>query len=454
MFNSEVNTVEHGNVVSASLLIDRSRWSALQKLCALLAACAITLDGLDIQILSFAVPAIARDWHLAKSSFAIIFATSLLAIAAGTLVGGQLGDRLGRRKAIAFSVLWFGVFTMLLSTSGSLPILFFYRLVSGLGIGAALPNATAYVAEVTPARIRTTLLAATIVCIPFGGVVGGVLAAHILSVSSWHALILAGGALQLVLGLLMLALLPESPRFLAAHPARHDETLLLLHRFGISIPEGTTVIEPKATATDGGDRMADLLAPVYRRDTVSLWFAFCFCLISVYMVFNWLPSLLTNLGLSPSAASSGLALYNLWGMAGALVLGYWMNRRGSRVPLLIVGVASTASAVWLAVSLPSNPAASPLLRWQLGLHGFLVNAMQSSLYALAAHLYPTRLRARGVAAAAAFGRSGAVLSAFLGGSSLHYAGSVYFYILGVTLTGTLISLQFLRRGIDPSSTVQ
>src|SRR5437763_17146704 len=84
-------------VISASDLIDQARWSVAQKIAAFLAACAITLDGLDIQILSFAVPQIAGEWHLAKSSFAIIFATSLLAVAAGTFVGGQLGDRIGRR---------------------------------------------------------------------------------------------------------------------------------------------------------------------------------------------------------------------------------------------------------------------------------------------------------------------------------------------------------------------
>lgn len=438
-------------VVSASQLIDDARWSAAQKLAAIVAACAITFDGLDIQILSFAVPQIASQWHLPKSSFAIIFATSLLAVAAGTLLGGQLGDRLGRRKAIGLSVGWFGLFTVLLSTSNSLPMLFVYRLLSGLGIGAAIPNAAAYVSEITPARVRTALLSATIVCIPLGGVVGGVLAAHILPVSTWRTLVLIGGILPVLLALVVLLVLPESPRFLAANASRQDKALRVFERFGIAVPVGAVVLEPQSPHASDGTAIASLLGLGYRRDTLSLWCAFCFCLISVYMVFNWLPSLLTNVGLGSAAASNDLAMYNLCGIVGALLLGLWINRSGSRMPLMLAGTASIASALWIALTLPVNASTDGLLRWQIGLHGFLVNGVQTALYAIAAHIYPTRLRARGVAAASAFGRCGAVVSAFVGGSALHYAGSVYFYILAITLTGTLAGLQFLRRHIEPAN---
>lgn len=437
--------------VPLQALLDRGRWTPMQKLSAVLAACAITLDGLDIQILSFAVPSIAKDWHLQKSSFALIFALSLLAVAAGTLVGGWLGDRMGRRKTILLAVTWFGLATLLLATSPSLNALFAYRLISGLGIGAALPNAAAYIAEITPSRYRTTVISATIVCIPLGGLLGGVLAAHILPVASWRMLIAAGGVLPVLLAVVLLMALPESPRFIAAKFVSGDDLLRNLRQFGVSVTNNTLFLPEPSPASTGG--IETLLSPEYRRDTLCLWVAFGFCLTSVYLVFNWLPSMLSTIGLGVKDASNGLSVYNLGGIAGALLLGVWMNAAGSRVPILCAAVGSVLSALWLAFHLTSSLAGITTLTLGLGVHGFFVNAVQTALYALAAHMYPTRFRSRGVAVASAFGRAGAIGSAFVGGNALHHGGPAYFFILSGTLACVGISLLYLRNHIPPHSVV-
>lgn len=433
------------NLATVKALIDEGKWTRPQKLSALLAAGAITLDGLDIQILGFAVPAISQEWNLEKSSFALIFAISLLAVAAGTFVGGFIGDKFGRRRAIIAAVLWFGLSTLLLATSHSLGMLFFWRLVSGLGIGAALPNATAFIAETTPERRRTSVIAATIVCIPLGGVLGGVIAAHILPFFSWRVLIAIAGVLPLLLSGLLLFALPESPRFLAAQPNGRARLLKELAKFGLPVDSDTEFLPDTTVVKNEG--IATLIRPPYRRDTFSLWAAFGLCLVSIYFVFNWLPSMLSTLGLNAAAASNGLGIYNLGGVIGSILLGIWMNRSGSRIPLIFATLGSVASALWLALYLVTPAAGSLLLSFQLGTHGFFANAVQTALYALAAHIYPTQFRSRGVAAASAFGRTGAILSAFLGGKALHHSGSTYFLILCVTLTGVTISLLFLRNHI-------
>jgi MFS transporter, AAHS family, 4-hydroxybenzoate transporter len=434
-----------GKVVAVSDLIDEGSWSVAQKLAALLAACAVTLDGLDIQVLSLAVPQIAKDWQLQKSSFALIFATTLVSMAVGSIAGGYFGDKLGRRKAIIIALVWFGVFTMLIASSKTLGVLFLFRLLSGLGIGAAVPNAAAYIAEVTPARARTAAVSSTIVCIPLGGVIGGLIAAQVLPVASWRLLIFIGGALPVLLAGVLGFTLSESPRFLAAGDGPKDAVLYQLKRYGLQAdPDWQIVPEIRGAEEQGDDRPARLLGPLYRRDTLSLWAAFCFCMISVYLIFNWLPSLLSNLGLDSAATSKGLAAYNLYGIAGAILLGLWMNRVGSRIPFLISGIASVGSALWLALHLIPSPSGNTLLTLQIGAHGFFVNGVQSTLYAVAAQLYPTRLRARGLAAAVSIGRAGAVLSAFLGGRALHYPAPVYFFILAGTLTCTVVSLQFFK----------
>jgi MFS transporter, AAHS family, 4-hydroxybenzoate transporter len=431
-------------VCAVADLIDGGPWSLMQKTAAVLAACAVTLDGMDIQVLSLVVPQIARDWQLTKASFALLFALSLVSVATGTAIGGWLGDRFGRRRTILFAVAWFGAFTLIMASSSSLFALYVFRLISGLGIGAALPNAAAYIAEITPLRVRTAAVTATIVCIPLGGVVGGLIGAYVLSVSSWRMLIAIAGALPVGLAALLTLALPESPRFLATR-GRSLAAASVLRRFGIRLEEGTGLIAEhwRDGRPPRGQRLRELLSSLYRRNTVSLWVAFCFCMISVYLVFNWLPSLLSNLGLGPSAASKGLATYNFYGIVGTLLLGIWMNHAGSRIPLRVVGIAAIASALWLALTAGSADHGSALFSFQIGVHGFFVNGVQTALYAMAAQIYPTALRARGVAAASAIGRVGAVLSAFLGGRALQHPASAYFFLLAGMMTCAVVSLQFM-----------
>ena len=89
-----------------------------------------------------------------------------------------------------------------------------------MGAGGALPNASALAAEFAPVRRRAAAVKLTIVCVPLGGMLGGLIAARVLPAFGWRALYQIGGAAPLLCALLLWAALPESPRFLAQRPAR------------------------------------------------------------------------------------------------------------------------------------------------------------------------------------------------------------------------------------------
>ena len=112
-----------------------------------LAALAIIFDGLDNQILGFAIPAIIRDWHVSRASFGPIIATGLVGMGVGSALAGPIGDRLGRRTALIGTVLLFAAATTVTSLAHSLPMLALLRFLAGAGIGGAIPNATAIAAE-------------------------------------------------------------------------------------------------------------------------------------------------------------------------------------------------------------------------------------------------------------------------------------------------------------------
>jgi MFS family permease len=94
-----------------------------------------------------------------------------------------------------------------------------YRFLAGLGLGGALPAATALIAEFTPKRNRSLSVMLGIVCIPIGGMIGGVLAARLQPDYGWRMLFVVSGVLPMIVALILAIALPESPQYLLARGA-------------------------------------------------------------------------------------------------------------------------------------------------------------------------------------------------------------------------------------------
>src|SRR5262249_25611077 len=147
---------------------------------------------------------------------------------------------------------------------------------AGIGLGGAMPNAAALAAEFVPLRQRPIAVTVTIVCVPLGATIAGLLGIRGLPVLGWRMLFVAGGVIPLVAVIVMLRLLPESPRFLARQPARWNELVRLLARMG-------HLVEPATRFTDSTEHavrrasIGALFSPEYRLDTIGLWAAFFCC---------------------------------------------------------------------------------------------------------------------------------------------------------------------------------
>ncbi|MFF7055066.1 MFS transporter [Achromobacter spanius] len=450
-------------------LLDDGPFTSMQKFVVILAALSIVMDGFDGQLIGFAIPMMIQEWGITREAFAPAVASGLIGMGIGSASAGLFADRYGRRMAVIVSVFVFGTATCAIGLAPDALTVAVLRFVAGLGIGGALPSSTTMTAEFTPARRRTLAVTATIVCVPLGGMLAGFFSGHVLPLYGWRASFFIGGALAIVLGFALMAALPESPRFLARRPDRWNELSKLLGRMGRPMPEGvryTDAVEQaieKQTALDlrsknqpsknqasknqpphqhGGVRA--LFASNYRFDTIALWVAFFMCLTAVYSAFSWLPTMLSSEGLPLSVAGSGLTAYNLGGVIGALVCAVAMTRWGSRVPLVICCVGALGSAfLMLLVDVRQS---SSLLVFGFGVHGLFVNAVQSTMYALCAYVYSTGVRATGTAGALAFGRLGAILSAFVGATVITLWGAQgYLTMLGTVMVFALIALLSVRR---------
>jgi AAHS family 4-hydroxybenzoate transporter-like MFS transporter len=428
-------------------LLDEGAWSRYQQLLVALTAVTIIFDGADIQLLGVSVPAIMVDWNVTRGAFAPVLAASLLGMMIGAALGGVVGDRLGRRVALAGNLITFGLLTLAGAAVSGLTALAWLRFFAGLGFGGTVPNAAALTSEYVPLRHRPFAVSLTIVCIPLGGTLGALLASLVIPSYGWRALFAIGGALPLLVGLMLLVVLPESPRFLVRRRHRWPELARMLRRAGHEVIPDAEFVEPAERGTERSP-IAALFSPELRRDTIALWCAYISCLLAVYIGFNWLPSLLTGAGLGVAKASTGLAAFNLGGVAGAIGGALVIARRGSKPTMLGMAAGAIAGALVMSMMSIDSGAFAGTIVLMLGITGGLINAVQTTMYALAAHVYPTSARATGVGSAAAVGRLGAILSTYAGAWTLELGGTrLFFVVMAGAMAIAMASLASIRRHI-------
>lgn len=435
-----------GSTVDIGQALDQGPYAMLQRIAVVLAALSIVVDGFDSQLIGFAVPVLIKEWGITRNAFAPVVAAGLVGMGIGSAMAGLFADRFGRRWAVLVSVFVFGAATCSIGLAPNVAAIAALRFIAGIGIGGALPTSTTITAEFTPARYRTFAVTATIVCVPLGGMLAGLFAGQVLPSYGWRGLFFAGGALPLVLGVVLLAALPESPRFLARRPRRWPELVRLLARMGHSVADNVAFTDPVEQRTEKHVGFTALFRDGRARDTIAIWSAFFACLLAVYAAFSWLPAMLTSQGLPVATAGYGLTAYNLGGVIGALLCAAAIARYGSRGPLLLCCAGGALSA-WLLLGIDMTHRTG-LLIMGLGLHGLFVNAVQSTMYALCAYVYSTGVRATGTASALAFGRIGAILSAFAGAAVITATGGAgYLLMLGTAMTVVLLALAVVRRHI-------
>lgn len=444
-----VPSSQSADTVDLGQLLDDGRWTGYQKWLVLLTAITIVFDGIDNQLLGVSIPTMMKEWSVPRGAFAPVISLGLLGMMMGGAAAGLAGDRFGRRTALLSSVAVFGATTLgaaFVHDTASLAVL---RFLAGIGLGGAIPNGATLAAEFVPRPMRSIAVTLTIVCVPLGATIAGLLGSQVLAHSGWRLLFLIGGAIPLVLAGLLFYLLPESPRYLARHPSRRPELAQLLRRMGHEIGDHT-VINDLAERPARRAPVAALFQPDLRRDTVALWGSFVSCLLAVYLGFSWLPSVLTGAGFTPAVASNGITAFNLGGVVGAIGGGLAFSRIGSRIAMLAMTAGAVAGAAALSLlTIDSSMARLPLFAL-LTLSGGLINAVQTTMYALATHVYPSAIRATGVGVAVAVGRVGAILSGYAGAWALDRGSSVYFGLMAATMCVCFVMLSTVRHHVPPS----
>ena len=432
--------VSERGTLSLEAIVDAAALSWRQILIIALCALVVMVDGFNTQSIAFVAPAIVARWHVPASSFGVVFGAGLFGSLVGALCFGVLADRLGRKPALVTAVLLFAIINLLTPLSASVRALTVVRLVSGFGLGGALPITLSLTSEYAPSRLRTTLVALMFCGFPLGAVLGGVGAARLIPTWGWPSVFYVGGAIPLVALPFIGALLPESVRFLSVRQARgRIEQVLrrlrwLEHWNGELAPTGASLSSPVARLFTEGRAAPTLL----------LWTTLFLSLLLTYFLVNWIPIIARQSGIGMTSAVLGVAALNLGAIVGCLIIGRLADRYGRLTRILGVAFALGALAIGL---LGGAQHSSAWLLTAAFLAGVCSLGAQMCTVVYCATFYETPLRSTGVGWAIGIGRIGSIVGPVLGGMMIGagVASSTLFIVIGAMSIGSGIAILALGR---------
>jgi AAHS family 3-hydroxyphenylpropionic acid transporter len=367
-------------------------------------------EGIDLQAAGVAAAGIAAEFKPTADQFGTFFSASTFGLFLGALLGGRLADSIGRKKVLVASVGVFGFFCLLTAFAHDVQSLTWARLLTGLGLGGALPILIALVSESGRDDQQSASVAMVYAATPIGGAIASVISL-LIPAAQWRVIFIVGGVLPLLLAPLMALRLSESVAY------RHMRN------------------EAKAKA---GSFIA-ILAKGRALRTLLLWLSFFLGLLLLYLLLNWLPMLLVTKGLTRSAAAGAQIGFNVGGSLAALLVGYLLGSRLRNPAIVFIFVTIPI----LLVVLAKAPAEAILVAAAVFFLGCAVVSAQAFLYAMAPVAYPTSIRGVGVGAAIAIGRIGSIVGPKLGGylkSAGHAPSQLLMDVLPLVVIGSISAL--------------
>ncbi|MBC8746139.1 MULTISPECIES: MFS transporter [Paraburkholderia] len=403
-----------GNRIDIKAFIDERPISRYQWLLVALCFLIVTADGMDVAIMGFVAPSIIHEWAISRPEFGLVMSAAPIGLVIGALFAGPASDRIGRKWVLITSVFVFGVFTIATAFTQSPFSMAALRLLSGIGLGAAMPNSTTLLSEYAPQRKRALLITVMFTGFNLGSALIGFAAGWLIPVHGWRSVLIFGGALPLVLIPFQIWLLPESARLLAVRGAPAQRIGKVLGRVcGVHFT-GNEVFVSSEPPLPTCKPIGVLFLQGYGSMTIALWVTYFMGLLVIYLLTGWLPTLMKDAGLSVTTAANVTAMFQIGGTIGAILVGWIMDKTR---PAPVISAAYIGGALCV-LGLGYIGALSSSLALLVFAAGFCMSGAQTGLNAFAPGRYPTVARATGVSWMLGMGRFGSIFGSAIGGALL------------------------------------
>lgn len=403
----------------------------------------VLLDGLDTAAMGFIAPALSQEWGIDRASLGPVMSAALVGMVFGALGSGPLADRFGRKRVLVGAVLLFGGFSLASAFSNNVEQLMILRFLTGLGLGAGMPNAATLLSEYTPERHKSLLVTSMFCGFNLGMAGGGFISAWLIPAYGWHSLLLLGGVLPLLLLLVLLVWLPESARYLVVRNAPVERIRRALAPIApAEVARAGSFSVPEQKTIKAQNVFALIFSGTYSVGTLLLWLTYFMGLAIVYLLTSWLPTLMRDSGASLQQAAFIGGLFQLGGVLSAVGVGWAMDRFN---PHKVIGAFYLLAGVF-AYAVGQSLGNIALLATLVLAAGMCVNGAQSAMPSLAARFYPTQGRATGVSWMLGIGRFGAILGAWMGATLLGLGWSFEQVLTALVVPAAVATAAVLVKG--------
>jgi len=419
------------------------------------AICMLVLicDGMDAQLLGIVAPIVIEEFGTDRSTFGIAMSAALVGFGLGSWAGGWLGDRVGRRYSLALATVVFSLATIGASWADGVWDMAAWRLVGGLGFGSAYANAITLAGEWLPDRWRPVGVTTISVGTPAGGLVVAALAPTLVEALGWRgAFVVIGGGTLLVV-LLIVGVLRDSPSFLLAR-GRPDEA----HKAARKVLDQDVELVPERHASDRGGVSIGVFDRSNLRVNLGIGISFAASALVAYAILNWTTTFLTAEGFTFESASYAVSVAGLTSIAASIAVGLLIQRLGSRLVIVAISLTLLVTLIALATLLETmigvpSPRDQLLTVILIGIAAALFSAGIASMYAVMTHAYPSSCRSAGIGFGIFVGRVGAVAASGLGGALIDLGEGSLLPFFGVLCVGSVLILAaavIVDRHVEPA----
>ena len=408
----------------------------------------ITLvEGYDLLLMAFSASSVAGEWKLDATQIGLLLSSVGVGLVFGSALIAPLADRIGRRRmtVLALSIV---IVTMALSAvTQNATQLGIARVLTGLGIGGLVASLPVVIAEFSPQRRRASFISIQSAGLPLGGVIGGFVAAIVLSTLGWRAAFVVGAVLTVLVLLFVLAALPESIDFLLVK--RPDHALETINRTLSKMKQPTISVLPGAVPRVKNEIRAEVFKGRNGGRTALLSFGFFVMMAGFYFANGWTPRLLLQSGMTAQQGTSAGILLNLGGAAAALLFAllavFFRNKVLTVIAFVGAAAAFASMGIWFG-------GVAQTLTIALFV-GALIQACATGLFTLSPETFPTAVRTTGVGVAVTAGRIGAIISPILAGVLIDrgWTAPSLYMLFAVPLVLGAVAVAFLRRAPQASS---
>jgi benzoate transport len=391
-------------------IINQSKMSIHQMVIIAIMILLNSLDGFDILSISFASPGIAKEWDMPRTALGIVLSMELIGLGLGSFFLGGVADKIGRRPTALSCLLVMALGMFMVTTSGSIFHLCFWRIVTGVGIGGLLTAITALSVEFSSLSRRHLSVSLMAIGYPLGGIVGGSIASKLLANYDWRSVFYLGSSLTVLCVPVVFFLVPESVHWLTRkQPAGALEKINQILK---KCQQNTIASLPQIAESVREKSVRDIFSPKLLKTTIIIAVSYFFHITTYYFILKWVPKIAVDImRFDVSSAGNMLVWANVGGALGGTVFGLLALKFDlKKLSVAILFFAAVSIAVFGHTSANLN-----IMRLLCMLAGFFGNSGIIALYAVVAHAYPTHARAFGTGFMLAIGRGGAVLSPILAG---------------------------------------